>query len=921
MPVMVLGLASFLVGCGLGMSDEDRLDRATEAAASADYQAAIVDSKDVLRRDPQNVRARVLLGRVSLAVGDVAGAEKELRRAIELGADSTGLHVDLVDALVRQRKFQDALDAGLDPLLDDESIGTLRRLRGDALRGIGQPAEARTEYGLALQKNADDVRAHLGVAAAHLAAENLPQARINLDALIESYPDEFDVWLASGDLNRLLTELDAAERNYARALEIAGGDVGRRASALYGLAEISLAQGDIEAAEGYVRDLSEATPDTIPAVLSSARLAVLKEDWASAQTDLQDILRRAPDFAPAQMLLGAVSYETGSYAQSEMYLSSALVNEPENVAARVMLASTYLAQGKAADAAEALEANGAEWGGDPRVIAMSARVALSAGETDRAIRDLERSVELNPTDTAAQLQLALALIGAGRQGEVSEVLDTLSEIDGERTALQREILGVLVKLRGGNTSLAREHARKIVGDWPEEAAGYNLVGAIELADGNVEVARSSFSDALENAPGNVVAERFLAQIAEGNGELEEAAVRYERIVATDSSATWAMYGRARVAATAEQLDLAAEWLERILPREPGATAPRETLARVHAQNGDFDAAMEVASGLIALDTGRAESHLLLGDIAARKQDFEAAIDAFEDARRLDPGNPQITLRLAEARRLSGDVEAALATLGGEGDIDYTDLRTASATALAFSNAGNHVRAMEIAASLKRAHPDSAGPIALEGELWIRASEFERAAAAYEAALAIEVNPPYAARLHQILMQTDEENADEPLHRYLASDPDDSSIQLLLAQYLNREGQNGDSIGVYENILSVNPDDGIALNNLAWLYYTQGDDRAIATARKAREAMPRNWSVLDTLGWVLVEAGEFDEGIEILREAESLSEGAAVVRYHLAEGYARAGRRDEARDILQELLADGSEDFDGRGDAERLLAEL
>lgn len=916
---LVLAHAVLLMGCGLGMSDEDRLDRATEAAENADFQAAIIDSKDVLRRDPQNVRARALLGKVSLAAGDPAGAEKELRRAIELGADATALHVNLVESLVRQGKYQDALDAGLDPLLDEESTGVLRRLRGDTLQSLGRSEDARAEYARALALNPDDVLAHLGVVSSYLAAENLAQARKNLDTLIESYPDEGRIWLASGDLNRLLLDLDAAASHYGTALELSGDSVTEQASALYGLAEVALSQNDAETAERYVDQLNALTPDAIPAALSTARLAVLREDWRAAQTGLTDILTRAPDFVPAQILLGAVLFETGSLEQSEMYLSSALANDPGNVSARMMLASTLQAMGKADDAASMLEANGADWGDDPRVIALSARIALSTGDTDSAIRDLRRSVEANPRDTAAQLQLALALIGAGREDEVSDILDTLSELDGERTTLQRDILGVLVQLRGGNTSRALESARQIVSDFPDEAAGHNLVGAIELANGEQDSARSAFSTALEKSPQNPVSQRFLAQIAENSGDLDEAAERYESIIDADDSATWAMYGRARVAAAAEQLDLAAEWLTRILPREPAAVVPRETLARVHAQNGDFESAIGVANALVALDPTRAQSHVLLGDIAARSEDYEAAIDAYEEATRLDPGNLQITLRLAEARRLSGDTDAALATLGDE-EINYGDLQAATATALAFSNAGDQERAMDIAERLQREHPDSAAPLALKGEIWARKSEFDQAVTAYEAAFEKEMSRPYAARLHGLLTRVGYANADEPLRRYLAANPDDAPIQLLLAQHMNQAGENDSSISVYESIVAANPEDGVALNNLAWLYYTQGDDRAIDTARRARDAMPENWSVLDTLGWILVEDGQLQEGTEILLQAVERSGDQAVARYHLAEAYARSGDESRARQILEDILA-GNNQFDGRDDAERLLGSL
>lgn len=915
-----MGVASLNAACGIGMSDEDRLDRAAQASADADYQAAIVDAKDVLRRDPQNVRARVILGRASLASGDAASAEKELRRAIEYGANATELHVELVTSLVAQRKFQEALDAGLDPLLDSESTGKLRRLRGDTYQGLKQPAEARREYELALQADPDDVRAHLGIVSAYLAAGNAEQARNNLDVLLDSYPDEIKVWLASGELNRSGGRLDDAESNYQVALGLAGDNVENRIEALYGLAEVAFARGDKETAEARVDELVALSPDSLFTKFEQARLAALNEDWQTAQTILQDIQRRAPEFRPAQLMLGAVAFKTGNYGQGEMYLSAALANEPGNATIRLILAETYLALGQVEDAKRVVSPLASADAADPRVMSIMAKIALSSGDTDLAVSELQRAVEADPLNSDTQLKLAFALIGAGRQDEVAGVLDRLAALDGESTAYQRDVLAVLVQLRGGNQEEALLGARRLTEAWPDQAAGYNLVGSIELANNESEAARSSFLAALDKDPDNAMAERFLAQIEESEGELEGAAARYERIVAGDKAATWAMYGRARVAAANQEFEESAKWLERILVLEPSSMQVRETLARVNVQYGNLDEAAKVANDLVDSDPSRIESYQLLAEIALRGDDFDAAVAALEKARSLDPTSAQVRLRLAEAQRLAGDEAAAVATLGGDGDIDYADLRIASATAIAFADAGNFDRAMEIASGLQRSHPDSAAPIALQGEIWARQNELGKASEAYELASTMDPSGTRAIRHYQLLRQSGDANPQRPLTRYLEAYPDDTVVRQLLAQHLNQSGSTADSISAYEELVDANPDDGVALNNLAWLYYTNGDSRAIPTARKARDAMPDNWAVLDTLGWVLVESGELEEGIDVLQEAEDLSGGAAAVRYHLAVAYARSGEPNTAKQILTELLAN-KKDFDRRDDAEKLLASL
>jgi cytochrome c-type biogenesis protein CcmH/NrfG len=92
--VLILCFLS-MVGCGLATSSEERLDRAEAAFQDGAYRAAMIDAREVLRREPDNIRGRLLLGRISLAAGDVGTAEKEFRRAVDLGTPLEHVILDL----------------------------------------------------------------------------------------------------------------------------------------------------------------------------------------------------------------------------------------------------------------------------------------------------------------------------------------------------------------------------------------------------------------------------------------------------------------------------------------------------------------------------------------------------------------------------------------------------------------------------------------------------------------------------------------------------------------------------------------------------------------------------------------------------------------------------------------------------------
>lgn len=114
-------------GCGLAMDSDDRLDRGEKAFADGEFRAAIIDAKDVLLKEPDNMRGRLLLGRASIEVGDGLASEKELRRAIDLGAPLPDVAAELARALGSQGKFDEVLtEIPIEGLTSAEMEATVR---------------------------------------------------------------------------------------------------------------------------------------------------------------------------------------------------------------------------------------------------------------------------------------------------------------------------------------------------------------------------------------------------------------------------------------------------------------------------------------------------------------------------------------------------------------------------------------------------------------------------------------------------------------------------------------------------------------------------------------------------------------------------------------------------------------------------
>ncbi len=157
-------------------------------------------------------------------------------------------------------------------------------------------------------------------------------------------------------------------------------------------------------------------------------------------------------------------------------------------------------------------------------------------------------------------------------------------------------------------------------------------------------------------------------------------------------------------------------------------------------------------------------------------------------------------------------------------------------------------------------------------------------------------------------------------RWLDKHPDDERIRLLLAQAYQRKDARTAAIKQYELIAKNNPNNAVALNNLAWLYHQTNDARALKVAEQAHQLQPHAGAITDTYGWLLVQGGEIKGGVTLLREASQQAPNNAEIRYHLAVGLAKSGAKEEARKTLTELL-EANPTFKQRAKAEQLLNKL
>jgi Flp pilus assembly protein TadD len=138
-------------------------------------------------------------------------------------------------------------------------------------------------------------------------------------------------------------------------------------------------------------------------------------------------------------------------------------------------------------------------------------------------------------------------------------------------------------------------------------------------------------------------------------------------------------------------------------------------------------------------------------------------------------------------------------------------------------------------------------------------------------------------------------------RQLASS--DARPVLDLALLYDRTGRSEEARKEYETVIQLQPENATALNNLAYLEAEAGVDldQALAHAQMARQKLPGDLDVEDTLALVYIRKNLTNEGIRMLRDLVTRRPDSAPFHLHLALALYQKGDRPWAKRELEVAL--------------------
>ena len=910
-----LSAALVLAACG-GESSESLLSSARDYIAKNDNKAAVIQLKNALQNDPKLAEARFLLGKAMLDDGDATSAEVELRKAMDLNYPNEQLVPLLARAYLMLGQPKKVIDElATKPLTTPTSQADLATSVGQAQLVLGKLDAGRAAIDSALAASPDFAPALVAKARLLAANRDFAAALSVLAPALQKAPGLADAWFLKGSILSVQGDFPAGAEAYRKALEIKPDFLPAHTA----LVARSLDERKLEDAAKQLEAMRKIAPKHPQTVYLQAELLYLQKNFQAARETLQQYLKAIPDSGPALQLAGLVEYELKSYTMAEDYLQRALPKTPEAGLARRVLVASFLRNRQPEKALATLEPILDKIGEDSNMQALAGEVFMQNGDVEKAAEYFAKSAQLDPENSKKRTSVALSRLA---MGETAEGNRELQEIAAADTGVNADLALIASQLKNRQFDAALVSIDALAKKQPDNPVALNLRAVTMLGKRDVAAARKSFEDALKLSPNYFPAAAGLANLDLADKKPEDAQKRFESVLAKDPKnvqAQLALAGlRLRLGAPTDEV---AGLINAALKEKPDETAPRLALIGLYLNARDSNKALAAAQDALGVMPNSPE----ILDAAGRAQqlagDFNQALATYSKLSSLLPKSPLPQLRMAEIQLAAKNKDAAMQSLRKALAIKEDLIEAQRGMMMLDVDAGRTDNAIAIARQVQKQRPKEAVGYIFEGDVYALKKNWADAVSVYRTGIKQSGSTELAVKLHAVLNASKgAAESDKFVAEWLKDHPKDLQFQLYLAEAANAQKNYARASKYYRVLVDAQPENPAMLNNLAWTLSQTKDPKAIDYAEKAYKLAPDQAALMDTLGVLLVDRGDTERGIGLLRKAIEATPQASVIRLNLARALVKAGKKEDAKKELDELAKLGDK-FPMQADVSKLMQGL
>ncbi len=913
----VLAAASVLAACSSGANEAELLASARSYVEKQDYGAAVIQLKSALQKNPQSAEARLLLGRSLLDSGDAPGAAIELRKALELGAKATEVQPPLARAMLAQNQAQQVVQEFATVTLDDAAASAdLKTSVATAYAALRQRDKALATVLSALEEQPQNTAALLLHARIRAADGDLPGALARVDEVLAIDAKHLGALLFKGELQRYgQRDREAAMTTFTQAVQAHPKAVAAH-EAIIGML---LEQREIDKARARFEELKKVQPSHPQTLLFEAQFAYIDNNFSRTRELTEQLLRSYPDDVRILQLAGVNELRLNSLTRAEAHLTRVTKARPQAPVPRQLLARIYTRTGQPGKALEVLKPLIDAPTADSNSLTLAGEALLQSGDLAGAEAAFARAAKIDPQATTARAALALGQVARGNTAAGFEELETVAAADSGTRA---NMALIAARLRTQDLPGALKAIDELEKKQPDSPMAHALRGSVLLQKKDTAGATASFEKALKIDPLYYPATAGLASIELAAGRPEGAQKRFEDLLRTDPKNTRALLGLAELKArTGGNKDEVTAAITRAVQASPDQPGPRVLLVNHLLAQKDAKAALAAAQDAAGALPNSVEVMSVLGSAQLAAGQGEQAISTFSKLAALRPDWPEPELRLADAHIAANNLPAAKRSLNKALQIRPGLVPAQVALAQIALREDKPEEALRIAGGMQKAQPKQAAGYLLQADVELRRKRPEAAVAPLRTALELAPSSETAIKLHAVLGAAKRgAEADRLAATWSKEHPRDAAFRFYLGDQALARNELKVAEAHYRSVLEIQPDNVLALNNVAWLMAQQKQPGALALAEKANQLAPNQPALMDTLAYVLALEKQPQRAVELQKKAMAQAPQNNGLRLTLAKIYLENGDKVNARAELDTLAKLGDK-FGAQAEVTRLLATL
>jgi putative PEP-CTERM system TPR-repeat lipoprotein len=776
--------------------------------------------------------------------------------------------------------------------------------------------------------------AALARAKATLASKSGDAAKLELTKLVRAYPASGEAHfmlgsqlLADGDADAATVQLQQALDHHfaesavlpplAEALILDGK--AQTVTSQFGSTVLDDAQGmaRLQAAVGHAwllqgdlllartatdRALSTA-PQSAPARLMRARLAVSYGDSETALQWLDALLADAPFDDKAWAVKGDLLQRLpGRQAEAVAALTRSIEANPQQTYARAALVTQLLAEHR-------IDAARAQWAGLHRVAPqhastalLEARLAIADGQFARARELYQQLLQAWPDDfkllvAAGENELRLQ---AALQAEAH--LAKASALVPQDASARRLLAQAQVRLGQSQKALLTLAPLVEAADAPGDVLA--LAALIRTANGEAKAAETLFARLARQKPSDA---RLRTVITTADlGKRPDTQVLNElRAIAAADPGTAADTALVSALQQRQQIDaalLALEALDRKRPTDPSAPLWRGQLQAALGKPADARHSFEQALGR---QVGYFPAVAALAALDLRDRQPEAARKRLADLAQAQPRNVEVRLALADLARSQGAARADIRKLIVAA-IKAAPNNPDAHAALVTHHLDGHdlAAALQAAQAAHRALPNSIELLDLLGRCQARSGEIGQALSSYGKIVTLQPKSPrgHLGLVGVYLLTVQLDQAQRSINRALELAPDSAGSVDLAITVARRRGQTDTALTLARQLQARQPDDALGFLRESEIEVDRQQWRSAVSALRQAVGKAKSGAAAPQLHHALLQAGQPDEARAFVRQWTHNQPGDVGFLFYLGHLAQLAGDTRQAEARYQQVLA-------------------